>query len=238
MTQLPGPFQSDFPQGQQLAAFTCSCRTAYWMLASLGGTQGPEEIATEMVELGLVTPEYGLMDGSGVALSRYLADKSGYPTGSLYPASWDDLLDSGVGNIPCGMGGSGWYHWVGVRDWAEADLSLANSADGYMGVGQVLTERDFDRLGPFALVWIVYTEGDDLSAEERAELEAYRQQQPYFDTALGTPESPGGLVGQALGTIDGACGAAAQEPAANEVTAQLVAVVTGQTAGLRASLGL
>lgn len=69
-----------------------------------------------------------------------------------------------------------------------------------------------------------------LSAEERTELDLYRAQQPYYDTMLGTQDSPGGLVGQALGIME-------QEAQGESDRAALAQVVLQQCAGVRAAGG-
>jgi hypothetical protein len=208
------------------------------MLAALGSPLSVEDVGSLMVNQGLVTPALGLLDGSGAGLAAFLAAQSGWPAHSRYPCSWDDLLDLPIGSVPAGLGGAGWYHWVGARDWRGADVWLANSADGYQGVGQYLDEWNYGQLGPFAAVWIAYEEEGALSAAEQDELAAFRAQQPYYDTALGTPAAPGGLVAQALGTMESACGLASQQPDATATTQALSSAVLGQCHGLRAALGL
>lgn len=173
MGQLPGPYEAGTRQGQQEFDWSCSCRTAYWMLRALGGTDTPAEIAQKMLNAGLVTPAQGLLLGDGSGLAQFLAEESGWPTQHRFPMAWDDLLDVPVGSVPVGLGGALWYHWVGARDWLDAGVWLANSAEGYKGIGSLLTEADYQRLGQFAVVWIEY-EGEALSAEEQAELAQLR----------------------------------------------------------------
>jgi hypothetical protein len=74
-------------------------------------------------------------------------------------ASFDDCL-AAAGYQPMVIGGRAWCHWVAVRmggpAFGRADLralALMNPAGGYMGIGQLLDEADFEYLGPFSAVW-------------------------------------------------------------------------------------
>jgi hypothetical protein len=71
--------------------------------------------------------------------------------------------------------------------------------------------------------------GDDLSAEERAELDQYRQDQAYYDTLLGTADAPGGLIGSALDTMVEAAGTS---------RTHLAKVVREQAAAVKQAAGL
>jgi hypothetical protein len=53
------------------------------------------------------------------------------------------------------MGGSVFNHWVAVRGRVGADLWIANSGPGWMGINDVLTRADYERLGPFNVVSLV-----------------------------------------------------------------------------------
>lgn len=53
------------------------------------------------------------------------------------------------------MSGSAWFHWVAIRGVQGSNLWIANSAPGYMGVWDVLSRSDFNRLGPFSVVSLV-----------------------------------------------------------------------------------
>jgi hypothetical protein len=71
--------------------------------------------------------------------------------------------------------------------------------------------------------------GDDLSADERTELQRYRDEQPYYDTLLGSKDNPGGLIGSALGTMEEATGTS---------KTHLAKVVREQCASVRQAAGL
>ena len=96
-----------------------------------------------------INPEWGLMDGSGERLAQLLREDRGaaYTTWVDFPTLSELVAENAVL-----LGGAGWYHWVGVRDYSATGLSIANSAPGWGGVDQVLTAEQFRALGPFAAV--------------------------------------------------------------------------------------
>jgi hypothetical protein len=74
-------------------------------------------------------------------------------------ATWDEL-QAAAGYQPMVIGGRAWCHWVGVRMGSSAIgrsdldvLALMNPANGWMGVGQSLSQAQFDALGSFSAVW-------------------------------------------------------------------------------------
>jgi len=96
-----------------------------------------------------INASYGLMDGSGSRLAELLREDRGaaYTTWLDFPT-----LSALVADNALLLGGAGWYHWVGVRDYAADGLSIANSAPGWCGVYDTLNEAQFRALGPFAAV--------------------------------------------------------------------------------------
>jgi hypothetical protein len=52
------------------------------------------------------------------------------------------------------MSGSAWYHWCALRGVQGDKIWIANSAPGYKGVWDHLSRDDFNRLGPFSVVWL------------------------------------------------------------------------------------
>ena len=108
-----------------------------------------------MYEIGYthnINGTYGLMDRSGSQLRRVLGDyginsEQGY-------LGFDSVYDIAT-RAPGMMSGEDWYHWVGIRGVQGSNLWIANSAPGYMGVWDVLSREDFNRLGGFSVVWVV-----------------------------------------------------------------------------------
>jgi hypothetical protein len=49
---------------------------------------------------------------------------------------------------------TGQYHYMAIRGISGADIAVANSALGYMGVGSTLSRAQFNALGPVSLVYV------------------------------------------------------------------------------------
>lgn len=105
-----------------------------------------------------ISPTYGLLDASGAGLVTYLREQ-GIGAENNPDCSWQQIVDAG-GYQPMVIGGRQWNHWCAVRVAGPAiglpdlgQIALMNSAEGYMGVYQVLYDDDFSRLGPFSAVW-------------------------------------------------------------------------------------
>jgi hypothetical protein len=92
------------------------------------------------------------MDASGAQLQRVL---EGY--GQESAQSWldfDTVYDLAQATTGL-MSGASWYHWCALRGVQGSNLWIANSAPGYMGVGDILSPYDFQRLGSWSVVWLV-----------------------------------------------------------------------------------
>lgn len=48
----------------------------------------------------------------------------------------------------------GMYHFMGIRGTSGADIAVANSAEGYMGVYSTLSREQFNALGPVSLIFV------------------------------------------------------------------------------------
>lgn len=142
----------------QLYDWTCSACSLEWIKRATGlvatdDVYGSREMT--VYEIGYpdnINPTYGLMDSSGVALAAVL-ERYGQET--LH--SWLDydttyeLAQSTAGMLS----GAAWYHWVALRGVQGSNLWIANSAEGYKGIYSILSRTDFDRLGPFSVVWLI-----------------------------------------------------------------------------------
>jgi hypothetical protein len=99
-----------------------------------------------------INPTYGLMDGSGAELQRVLGEY-----GQDSAQGWLDY-DSvyALARETTGMlSGANWYHWVALRGVQGTNLWVANSAQGYKGIYDILSRSDFERLGGFSVVYLV-----------------------------------------------------------------------------------
>ena len=140
----------------QSADWTCSACSLAWVLrATAQDTNASEWGMVEAIGTPQnINPTYGLMDSSGSQLRRVLAD---YGLNSDQGWLTYEQLYSVAGAYTGLMSGGAWYHWVALRGRDVSDLGdiwIANSAPGYQGVYDVLTRSDFQRLGPFSVVWI------------------------------------------------------------------------------------
>jgi len=99
-----------------------------------------------------INPQYGLMDGSGAQLQRVLGE---YGMDSEHGWLDYDTVYALAQDTTGMMSGGAWYHWVALRGVQGQNLWIANSAPGYKGVWDVLSRSDFNRLGPFSVVYLV-----------------------------------------------------------------------------------
>lgn len=137
----------------QAADWTCSACSLAWVLRATAADSSADEWG--MVN-AIGTPEninstYGLMDGSGSQLRRVLAD---YNLNSDQGWLNYDQAYSSAGAFTGMMSGGAWYHWVAIRGVQNGNIWIANSAPGYMGIWDSLSRADFQRLGPFSVVWV------------------------------------------------------------------------------------
>lgn len=148
-------YDADTPVETQRQSWSCSIRSVTWCLKSLGIATDAATMQDAMVGAGLVSPEQGLLDGSGGALAAFLREGWGLTVEHMPHASWAGL-QACAGSGPIALGGHGWNHWVAVRRRGidEAHLAIMNPADGWMGVHQLLSSSDFDRLGPFSALYV------------------------------------------------------------------------------------
>lgn len=135
----------------QTASWTCSACSLAWMNRALGigvGTSEYEAVA-EIGNPEHINATWGLMDASGTRLAQCLIEQ-GAPSFTCWP-SWEQAFvyarDFGLL-----LGGVNWCHWVVGRAVTASNIVVANSAPGWMGIHDQLTEEDYNRLGPFAAV--------------------------------------------------------------------------------------
>lgn len=139
------------PMPAQLNDWTCSACSLAWLNRALAIDHATDEMsAAEYIGCPENINEiYGLMDGSGSVLAQRLLEQ-GAPAFCFWP-SYQQAFEL-ASFMPLLIGGVSWNHWVGVRGALPGGLSLANSAPGWMGVGDVLLPSDWESLGPFAAV--------------------------------------------------------------------------------------
>jgi SH3-like domain-containing protein len=112
---------------------------------------------------GLVSPQLGLLDGSGATIASLLRQRYLLLASNASPVSFDEVA-ARAGKQPIAIGGARWYvspdgdvtgHWVAVRGFDGTQLLLANPGGTGPHFGQqALTRDDFAQRAPFAAVWI------------------------------------------------------------------------------------
>ena len=144
------PEEEQYPQNEN---WSCSACSLAWLNRALGIQFATDEYSAinYIGDPQNINSTYGLMDGSGSVLRDRLREQ-GAPAFCWWP-SWEQLYNISE-FAPSLIGGVGWYHWVGVRRAEEGSLWIANSAEGWMDVTVMLTEDNFDDLGPFAAVTV------------------------------------------------------------------------------------
>lgn len=138
----------------QVYDWTCSACALDWVLRSTGldPAHTREQAVAQIGCPNNINPTYGLMDAAGSAL-RAVYDQYSQPTeqGWLDFDAVHALAQDATGQ----MSGAAWYHWVALRGVQGSNLWIANSAEGYKGIYSTLSRYDFERLGPFSVVWLV-----------------------------------------------------------------------------------
>jgi len=180
------------PPERQAAAWNCSCASAAWALQSVGVPVTEGEVTAEMVARGLVTPEWGLMDGSGAGLAGYLREKSGYPVVNRY-LTWDDVVAAG-GVGPICQGSNSMYHWSAIRYEQDGVAYMMNPAPGWMGVGDALDRWAWESWGPWAGCFIAVGEDPVTNAELQAENASLKEQNASLNAQLAAERSWGSSV--------------------------------------------
>lgn len=139
----------------QEASWTCAACAQAWVLRATGVDPAANEWS-QVEQIGYpdnINGTYGLMDGSGSQLCRVYQDNYGVPTGQGW-LSFDEVYQLCL-KTTGQMSGGAYYHWVALRGVQGPHLWIANSAPGYKGVWDILTRDDWNRLGPWSVVWLV-----------------------------------------------------------------------------------
>lgn len=150
-------FDPSTPTELQRQDFSCSIRSATWVLKSLHVDIDAGTLEDEMVP-SIVSRDLGLLDARGYGLAetfkRHL-DPQWHGRIRVYESlTWDDMQWRATGG-PMALGGRGWNHWTAVRGInPDGSLNLANPAPGWKGIDQRLTRADWDRLGPWSGVLV------------------------------------------------------------------------------------
>lgn len=166
-------YDPDTSPERQVQDWTCSVRTATWLMRSIGIDVTAAEMQDEMVAAGLVSSDVGLHDGSGQALAAWLSERFGVAAESRRGVDWGWLVQH-AGCGPIGIGSGSLYHWLAVRRLNGAwQLELMNPAPNYQSVGERLSAEAFEQWAPWAAIWIdVQAPAEEEDSAMIAELQA------------------------------------------------------------------
>lgn len=159
------------PAHLQDKSYDCSQESLEWGLWSIGRQPADDWLERTMIAEGVMSPDQGLLDASGAGLVRFVNKwygEDGIKANNEPSISWAWARQEGARNsdgsghaYPVLIGGRKWNHWAAVRDYDpnRGALLLSNPSPGWMGVGHVMTEAQFQLLGTFSAVRIWH---DDL----------------------------------------------------------------------------
>jgi len=140
----------------QAYSWTCSVCSTTWVLQATATAYQDADIydaryavGTEMGYPGCVNEVYGCMSPQCVVdeLGAHgLIARQVWPTFDQAYA----IARTNTGTInPTGQ-----YHYMAIRGTSGPDLWVANSAPGYMGVGDTLSRDQFNALGPVSVIYV------------------------------------------------------------------------------------
>jgi hypothetical protein len=153
---MAGQYDSSFPVQVQPDDFSCSIYSTAWVVQSIG-VDVPPETMRGFMQGPLVSPDLGLLDGSGSGIANLLRTQWGL-SASNRGVSFDDVA-ARAGQQPIALGGHNWSngvgHWVGVRSFDGTSLILANPG----GTGPRFGQQSLDRAAwnaraPFSAVFV------------------------------------------------------------------------------------
>jgi hypothetical protein len=149
-------YDSNFPVQTQPDDFSCSIYTAAWVVQSIG-IDVPPETMRGFMQGPLVSPDLGLLDGSGGGMANLFRTQWGL-SATNRGVSFDDVA-AAAGQQPIALGGHNWSggigHWVGVRSFDGNALILANPGGTGPRFGQQSLDRDaWDARAPFSAVFV------------------------------------------------------------------------------------
>lgn len=147
--------------------WSCAPTSARWAMTALGRKPTEGWFEGTMLAEGVVSTREGLLDASGAGLAAFIErhyGEFGYEAAND-PSADFSLVAMLAGQAPLLIGSRAWNHWSAVRTYSpERDsLLLANPADGWRGVQQEMTRKQFETLGPFSAVSIFHP---DLETDE------------------------------------------------------------------------
>ena len=83
-------FDWTVPVEAQLTNYSCAVGATFWCLRTLGVDLTQPDLQDVMVPT-LVSPEVGLLDGSGTTIAQLLSERYALPATSQMPVSFDEV---------------------------------------------------------------------------------------------------------------------------------------------------
>jgi hypothetical protein len=156
-------YDAQCPPIAQNDDWSCAPTSCRWALTAYGRHPAESWLEASMLEEGIVTRTYGLMDASGEQLGRWISrhyGEFGYAGAHDASVQFNDVAhEAQKREHPLMMGGRAWGaggHWTGVRGFDGERLLLANPAPGYGGITQTMSREQFAHVGPFSMVRLVH----------------------------------------------------------------------------------
>jgi hypothetical protein len=146
-------YNSSYPVILQTCDWSCSACSWAWLAGSIGQYESEWSAVERIGFPANVNATYGLMDASGKALADAYSQSYSWPSHYSPAVTYADAISLAWAG-PLLLGGRQWCHWTAVRGTDGRVLQLANPAPFWFGVGQVLNEPQWDRLGPWSAVWL------------------------------------------------------------------------------------
>ena len=140
----------------QAYSWTCSVCSTTWVLQATDTAYQEDDIYDARYAVGdrmgvpsCVNPTYGSMSPQCIVdtLASYglVARQAWLSFDQAYA-----LARTNTGTInPTGQ-----YHYMAIRGISGANIAVANSAEGYMGVYDTLSRDQFNALGPVSIVYV------------------------------------------------------------------------------------
>jgi len=155
------------PPHPQNRSYDCSQESIEWAMYALGRAPSDDWMESAMISEGVMTPDLGCTDRTGAGLASFIRRHYGeykFDANNETNVSWAWITQEGAAaggaqhSYPVLIGGESWYHWAVCRDYDPNTglLLIANSANGWGGISQTMTEEEWGAKGPFNAVRVFH----------------------------------------------------------------------------------
>jgi hypothetical protein len=155
-------YDPSVPRLVQRDGWSCLAKSITWSFASLGLFLPDRDVERRVRAWNITSPGGYLTDKTGLDLAGWTEEQFpqlGVSAQYRRDASWEEVRHD-AGRFPLIIGGSIFLHYTAVRDYDPFSglLLLANSSDGWRGVGQVMSRAQFERQRPLVAIRITTPE--------------------------------------------------------------------------------